>query len=116
MFRDDKPDLGHFREFTQCDGDVIGNAAFRPTQKSSTWLTSGLSKLGFSDFTIRVNHRGIIKAIAEKAGVFDDAGVLMVQRALDFSDKFTKSGVEGNPGAIWLTTVRQTMSSIPSLR
>ena len=95
VFRDDKPDLGHFREFTQCDGDVIGNACLSADAEVINVAHFGLSKLGFSDFTIRVNHRGIIKAIAEKAGVFDDAGVLMVQRALDFSDKVTKSGVEG---------------------
>ncbi len=95
VFRDDKPDLGHFREFTQCDGDVIGNACLSADAEVVNVAHFGLSKLGFSDFTIRVNHRDIIKAIAEKAGVFDDAGVLMVQRALDFSDKVTKSGVEG---------------------
>ena len=94
VFRDDKPDLGHFREFTQCDGDVIGNACLSADAEVINVAHFGLSKLGFSDFTIRVNHRGIIKAIAEKAGVFDDTGVLMVQRALDFSDKVTKLGIE----------------------
>lgn len=95
VFRDDKPDLGHFREFTQCDGDVIGNACLSADAEVINVAHFGLSKLGFSDFTIRVNHRGIIKAVAEKAGVFDDTGVRMVQRALDFSDKVTKSGIEG---------------------
>jgi tRNA synthetases class II core domain (F) len=95
VFRDDKPDLGHFREFTQCDGDVVGSACLSADVEVINVAHFGLSKLGFGDFTIRVNHRGIIRAIAEKAGVFDDAGVLMVQRALDFSDKVTKSGIEG---------------------
>lgn len=95
VFRDDKPDLGHFREFTQCDGDVIGNPCLSADAEVVNLAHFGLSKLGFDDFTIRVNHRGIIKAIAEKAGVFDDVGVLMVQRALDFSDKVTKSGIDG---------------------
>ena len=95
VFRDDKPDLGHFREFTQCDGDVVGSACLSADAEVINVAHFGLSKLGFGDFTIRVNHRGIIRAIAEKACVFDDAGVLMVQRALDFSDKVTKSGIEG---------------------
>lgn len=95
VFRDDKPDLGHFREFTQCDGDVIGNPCLSADAEVINLAHFGLSKLGFDDFTIRVSHRGIIKAIAEKAGVFDDVGVLMVQRALDFSDKVTKSGIDG---------------------
>lgn len=95
VFRDDKPDLGHFREFTQCDGDVVGSACLSADAEVINVAHFGLSKLGFGDFTIRVNHRGIIRAIAEKADVFDDAGVLMVQRALDFFDKVTKSGIEG---------------------
>ncbi len=95
VFRDDKPDLGHFRDFTQGDGDVVGSACLSADVEVINVAHFGLSKLGFGDFTIRVNHRGIIRAIAEKAGVFDDAGVLMVQRALDFSDKVTKSGIEG---------------------
>lgn len=95
VFRDDTPDLGHFREFTQCDGDTIGNSDPSSDAEVINVAYSGLSRLGFSDFTIRVNHRGIIKAIAEKAGVNDEQGVVTVQRALDFSDKVTKSGVAG---------------------
>lgn len=95
VFRDDTPDLGHFREFTQCDGDTIGNSDPSSDAEVINVAYSGLSRLGFSDFTIRVNHRGIIKAIAEKAGVNDEQGVITVQRALDFSDKVTKSGVAG---------------------
>ena len=95
VFRDDEPDLGHFREFTQCDGDTIGNPCLSADAEVINLAYLGLSELGFDDFTIRVNHRGIIKAIAEKANIFDDAGILMVQRALDFSDKVTKSGISG---------------------
>ncbi len=95
VFRDDKPDLGHFREFTQCDGDVIGDS--NPTSDAEVINIAhmGLTRLGFQEFIIRVNHRGIIKAIAAKANVFDKEGVLSVQRALDFSDKVTKSGIDG---------------------
>ena len=95
VFRDDEPDLGHFREFTQCDGDTIGNPCLSADAEVINLAYLGLSELGFDDFIIRVNHRGIIKAIAEKANIFDDAGILMVQRALDFSDKVTKSGISG---------------------
>lgn len=51
--------------------------------------------MGFTEFKIRINHRGLIKAIAEKAGVNDADGLLVVQRALDFSDKVTKFGLDG---------------------
>ena len=62
VFRDDKPDLGHFREFTQCDGDVVGSACLSADVEVINVAHFGLSKLGFGDFTIRVNHRGIIRA------------------------------------------------------
>lgn len=95
VFRDDKPDLGHFREFTQCDGDSVGNSSPSADAEVINVAYTGLERLGFEDFTLRVNHRGIIKAIAEKAGITDRDGVTMVQRALDFSDKVTKSGLSG---------------------
>lgn len=95
VFRDDKPDLGHFREFTQCDGDVVGNSCLSTDAEVICVAYTGLTRLGFSAFRIRVNHRGIIKAIAEKAGIKDANGIVMVQRALDFSDKITKSGLSG---------------------
>lgn len=95
VFRDDRPDLGHFREFTQCDGDVVGNPSLSADAEVINVACAGLTRLGFSAFRIRVSHRGIIKAIAEKAGVADASGTLIVQRALDFSDKVAKSGISG---------------------
>lgn len=47
VFRDDKPDLGHFREFTQCDGDVIGNACLSADAEVINVAHFGLSKFGF---------------------------------------------------------------------
>lgn len=95
VFRDDEPDEGHFREFTQCDGDVIGNSSLTADAEVINVAYFGLKSLGFEDFVIRVGHRGLIRAIARKANILDAAGVLDVQRALDFSDKITKDGVDG---------------------
>lgn len=95
VFRDDKPDKGHFREFTQCDGDVIGDNNLTADAEVICMACFGLKRLGFSDFTIRVNHRDLIRAISHGANITDYAGVLDIQRALDFSDKITKNGIDG---------------------
>lgn len=95
VFRDDEVDRGHFREFIQCDGDIVGVSSLTADADIITLAFTGLTKLGFSEFTIRVNHRKIIKGIAEKSGVTNREGILDVQRALDFVDKITKDGLSG---------------------
>ncbi len=95
VFRDDNPDKGHFREFTQCDGDIVGIKDLISDAEIISLAYSGLKKLGFNDFIIRINHRNIIQGIAEKAGITSKSGILEVQRALDFSDKITKKGIDG---------------------
>ncbi len=95
VFRDDKPDKGHFREFMQCDGDIIGSASLLADADIISVACRGLSDLGFPQFVIRVNHRKIIQAIATRAGITGKDGVHKVQRAMDYADKVTKSGLEG---------------------
>lgn len=93
-FRDDDVDRGHFREFMQCDGDAIGIADLSADAEVITMAHMGLDRIGFKDFTIRVNHRGIIKGLALYAcGSIDYA--LKIQEALDFADKVIKCGMEG---------------------
>lgn len=95
VFRDDEVDLGHFREFTQCDGDVVGASSLTADAEILSLAHDGLTKLGFKNFTLRVNHRAIIRGIAAKSGINTPDGVLQVQRALDFADKVIKDGIKG---------------------
>ena len=94
-FRDDDVDKGHFREFVQCDGDVVGATTLLADAEIIMIAYDGLNKIGFSDFTIRINHRKIIKGIAEKAGIYSDSGFIKIQRAIDYADKIIKNGVAG---------------------
>jgi len=94
VFRDDHVDKWHFREFTQCDGDVVGNSSLTADADVIMLAHAGLHNLGFKDFVIRINHRRIIKALAEKAWINSPEGILAVQRALDFADKVIKNGIE----------------------
>lgn len=95
VFRDDAVNRGHFREFTQCDGDIIGISALSADADVIRLAYSGLSRLGFSSFVIRINHRKIIAAIAGKAGLSGAQGRLIIQRAMDYADKVTKAGLDG---------------------
>lgn len=94
-FRDDDVDKGHFREFVQCDGDVVGATTLLADAEIIMIAYDGLDKIGFSDFTIRINHRKIIQGIAEKAGIYSDSGFIKIQRAIDYADKIIKNGVAG---------------------
>lgn len=91
VFRDDTPDLGHFRQFTQCDFDIIGDPTRAADAIVICMACDGLEAL-FDRFTIRLSHRGLIRAISGLAGISDELGILGVQRALDRADKYTKGG------------------------
>jgi histidyl-tRNA synthetase len=93
-FRDDDVDHGHFREFIQCDGDIIGDGSLLADAEIVNIAHSGLKEVGFNDFTIRLNHRRLIKGIAEYA-CGSDCDILSIQRALDFADKTIKNGLDG---------------------
>lgn len=90
-YRDDSIDKGHLREFMQCDGDIIGSRSLYYDADVINLAVCGLKQLGFSHFIIRINHRKIIKGIAEELGYMGKSGLLKVQRALDCADKFGKS-------------------------
>ncbi len=90
-YRDDAVDKGHFREFMQCDGDIIGSTLLTSDADVINLAVAGLRAVGFTKFIIRINHRDIIKGIAEELGYNDKDGILRIQRALDCADKFGKS-------------------------
>lgn len=91
-FRDDDVDHGHFREFIQCDGDIVGSSDPIIDSEIILIAASGLKKIGFNSFKIRLNHRKIIRALARC--VSQNCDTIKLQRALDFADKTTKSGLE----------------------
>ena len=95
VFRDDSVDRGHFREFTQCDGDIIGASTLSLDADIVRMAYTGLSRLRFPAFIIRINHRKIIAAIANMAGLHGAEGRLTIQRAMDYADKVTKDGIAG---------------------
>ena len=93
VWRADRPQKGRFRQFTQCDIDILGDATNLAEIELMGATTSMLVKLGFSGFTVRVNDRHILKAMAQACG-FAEADYDKVFIILDKMDKIGLEGVE----------------------
>ena len=93
VWRADRPARGRFREFYQCDVDVLGSRSMIVEAELCAAQSEALTKLGFSNFTIRLNHRQVLTGVLEAAGVPADkqADALV---ALDKLDKIGREGVE----------------------
>jgi histidyl-tRNA synthetase len=69
VWRADRPAKGRFREFYQCDIDSIGSTSPVVEAEQLSAVTEVLTTLGFSDFTIQLNHRALLTALLEVAEV-----------------------------------------------
>ena len=71
VWRADRPQHGRFQEFTQCDADIIGtNSILQEIELIKLYDTIFL-ELGFNDIIFKINHRGILNALANYIGVGD---------------------------------------------
>jgi histidyl-tRNA synthetase len=69
VWRADRPARGRFREFHQCDIDAIGSASLVVEAEMCAAASDVLTALEFNDFTIRLNHRGLLAALLGRAGI-----------------------------------------------
>jgi histidyl-tRNA synthetase len=93
VWRADRPARGRFREFYQCDVDVLGSRSMVVEAEICAAASEVLKKLGFHDFTIRLNHRKALTGILESAGVSTESHDAVLV-ALDKLDKIGREGVE----------------------
>ena len=91
VWRADRPARGRFREFFQCDVDAIGSESMVVEAEVLSAVSEILRRLGFTDFTIRLNHRQVLTDILDTAGVPDE----LHTDALVAIDKMDKIGAEG---------------------
>jgi len=91
VWRADRPQKGRYRQFTQCDIDILGDS----TQTAEITLISStagvLRKLGFDNFTIRINDRRLLKLSAEACGFAPEDH----DKVFIILDKMDKIGLEG---------------------
>lgn len=91
VWRADRPQRGRYREFYQCDADVVGSPSLLNEAEFVMIYDEALSKLGLKDFTIKINNRKILGGIAEIIGKPDQIIDLTV--AIDKLDKIGLDGV-----------------------
>src|SRR2546429_3228600 len=91
VWRADRPARGRFREFYQCDVDVLGSKSMVVEAELISAASDALIALGFKDFMIRVNHRKVLTGILDQAGVPHEKH----NDALISLDKLDKIGQEG---------------------
>ncbi len=85
VWRADRPQKGRYREFTQCDADVVGsNSLWNETELALIYDTV-FKQLGLKEYTLKINHRKILAALAEKCGGFEK--LTPISNAIDKLDK-----------------------------
>ena len=93
VWRADRPQRGRYRQFTQCDIDILGEPSNLAEIELILATTTTLTKLGFKNFQIRINDRRILKAMAAYAG-FEESSYDSVFITLDKMDKIGLDGVK----------------------
>lgn len=92
VWRADRPQRGRYRQFMQCDIDILGEPTILAETELILATTTLLGRLDFKDFTIRMNDRRILKAMAAYSG-FAEADYDTVFIILDKMDKIGMDGV-----------------------
>lgn len=92
VWRADRPQKGRFREFYQCDADVVGSTSLWQEVELVQLYDAVFTKLGLSGVTIKINDRRILSGIAQTIGAEDKLIDFTV--ALDKLDKIGEAGVK----------------------
>ncbi len=91
VWRADRPARGRFREFYQCDIDALGTTSTLVEVEVLSAVSEALTRLGFDQFEVRLNHRGLLTGLLAAAGVppsLQDAALVAI-------DKLDKIGADG---------------------
>ena len=88
VWRAERPQKGRYREFLQCDADIIGESSYLQVVESILLCDLIFDKLGFKNLKLRINDRRILEDVAKKIGVenFNDFAIII--------DKIDKIGLE----------------------
>jgi histidyl-tRNA synthetase len=92
VWRADRPQRGRYRQFMQCDIDILGEPTILAEIELILATSTLVGKLDFEDFTIRINDRKILKAMAKYSG-FPEESYDLVFIILDKMDKIGLDGV-----------------------
>ena len=91
VFRADRPQRGRYRQFTQCDIDILGDPSCFAEIDLILATTTVLRKLGFRGFTVRINDRALLREVAGSAGFRPED----FEKVFIIVDKMDKIGADG---------------------
>lgn len=91
VWRADRPQRGRYRQFMQCDIDILGEPSNLAEIELILATTTTLGKLGFKNFQIRLNERRILKAMAAYSGFAEES----YDTVFIILDKMDKIGMDG---------------------
>ena len=91
VWRAERPQKGRYREFYQCDADIVGSKSMLADAEIVTMIYTVLQTLGFKSFVTKINNRKILTGIGQYAGVPDE----MLGGLYRSIDKLEKIGVDG---------------------
>jgi histidyl-tRNA synthetase len=91
VWRADRPQKGRYREFYQCDADVVGTDSLLCEAEIILMIQQVMIDLGISDYSIKINHRGILNAIAASINATGKEADVFV--AIDKLDKIGEENV-----------------------
>lgn len=91
VWRAERPQRGRYREFYQCDADIVGVAGMNADAEIVGLIVTALTRLGFSQFAVKINNRKLLTAIGEYAGLQGEP-LFNLYRSID---KFDKVGADG---------------------
>ena len=91
VWRAERPQKGRYREFYQCDCDIVGVADASADAEVLGVIVTALRRLGFPAFTVKINNRKLLTAMGQYSGV-PDAQLADLYRSVD---KFDKVGADG---------------------
>lgn len=89
VWRADRPQKGRYREFYQCDADIIGTNSLICEAEFATMVSEVFSSLGLKNYQLRINSRKVLEGIAETGGDREKSGMFFV-----ILDKLDKIGLE----------------------
>lgn len=92
VWRADKPQRGRYREFYQCDIDIIGTTALTAELELLQIIQSAYVEMGLKDYEIQFNDRALMNSMLEAFGVEENKKIEVI-RALDKLDKIGRDGV-----------------------
>ncbi len=92
VWRADRPQKGRYREFYQCDADVVGTDSLVCEAEIILMIKDAFKALGIEDYAIKINHRAILSGLAEIIGAGENESSLFV--AIDKLDKIGEDKVK----------------------